>query len=223
MKILGYSERGIINSLIFNIGNDKTLLTKFIELINIQDLNQLKKPKDFTILLEQSFSRFGDADLVIIIEYEKPLNKKIVLFIEGKVKTIQSKKWSLTKQYNNFIREEKYNSYSSNLFFQLNLKKLLIDNWLEIDKNKGINDPYFNDFRKIGDNAIVKKAFNMVACDKAYYIGIIPSSENDINDFSVKNNEEFHYLSWEKVENFCKTNGLNEVLTMFEYNRGQIY
>ena len=72
MKILGYSERGIINSLIFCIveSKDKELMNKFIELIKIPELTVLGEPNDYTILLEQSFSGFGDADLVIIMEYD---------------------------------------------------------------------------------------------------------------------------------------------------------
>ena len=82
MEILGYSERGIINSLIFNIGGKKELMNRFIELIALPAPFELGQPTDYTILLEQSFSDFGDADLVIIIHYEKPkLNK--VLFVEG--------------------------------------------------------------------------------------------------------------------------------------------
>lgn len=228
MKIIGYSERGIINSLIFSIGKNIALMNKFIQLINIPELNQLKKPKDYTILLEQSFSRFGDADLIIIVHYDNPKHNR-VLFIEGKVKTYQVKKWRLNSQFNKLNKidklnkREKYNGYSSNLFFQLHLKKLLIDKWAEIKKYGGVKEPIFKDFRKIGDNKIVLKAFDLIACEKAYYVGLVPSTEKDINEFISENNTGFNFLSWEKVEKFCKQNELMEVLDMFKYNSGQIY
>jgi hypothetical protein len=107
MKILGYSERGIINSLIFSIGDDKELMDEFIKLINIPEIEKLKDTaKDYTILLEQSFSRFGDSDLVIIIHYEKPEDNK-VLFIEGKVKT-SSGNWNIQSQFDKYIDKEQY-------------------------------------------------------------------------------------------------------------------
>ena len=159
MKILGYSERGIINSLIFSIGEDKTLMDAFISLINIPEIEKLKgTAKDYTILLEQSFSRFGDADLVIIIHYENPEDNK-VLFIEGKVKTYQRKLWSLEKQFEKFEVADRYDGYSSNLFFQLHLKKLMFENLSEIITNGGIDELRYSDYRKMGDNPIVKKAF----------------------------------------------------------------
>ena len=73
MKILGYSERGIINSLIFSIveSNDIDLMAEFISLMGIPGLNETEKPSGYEILLEQSFSDFGDADLVIILDYSK--------------------------------------------------------------------------------------------------------------------------------------------------------
>lgn len=52
MKILGYSERGIINSLIFSIGEDKELMSKFINKITVHESFKLGNPKRYTVLLE---------------------------------------------------------------------------------------------------------------------------------------------------------------------------
>lgn len=229
MKILGYSERGIINSLIFSIVEDKDkglgLMSQFIELIDIPEIKKLDKPKDYTILLEQSFSRFGDADLVIIMHYEKPKQNKI-LFIEGKVKTYQRKHWSLEKQFENFNKKEKYDGYSSNLFFQLSLKKLLVDYCAKYEgqkDEKGIEEPKFGDFRKIGKNGIVKKAFEMIKDSQAFYIGLIPSTKKEIDDFEKDNDTELHFLAWKRVHSFCDTNKLEKVIEIFDYNDEQIY
>ncbi|PTT10124.1 hypothetical protein DBR27_06545, partial [Flavobacterium sp. HMWF030] len=172
MKILGYSERGIINSLIFSIGDDKKLMREFVRLISIPEIEESTEIIiDYTILLEQSFSRFGDSDLVIIVEYEDPKQKK-VLFVEGKVKTYQSRKWCLEKQFEKFEREEKYKGSSSNLFFQLYLKKLLFDNCNSSAFADGIKEPRFQENRKIGKNEIVLKATKLVQeCHEAYYVG----------------------------------------------------
>lgn len=222
MQILGYSERGIINSLIFSIGEDKRLMDKFIDLIGIPALKEVQA-KDYTILLEQSFSRFGDSDLVIITEYENPNHKK-VFFIEGKVKTSQSKKWSLSKQFEKYEREEKYSGSSSNLFFQLHLKKLLFDNCVSNDFDLGIEEPRYKEIGKIGMNKVVHKAVKLLRdCREAYYIGLIPANQKDIDKFEIKTEFDIHFLSWEKIHDFCKDHKLKKVVEIFDYNEGQIY
>ncbi len=230
MKILGYSERGIINSLVFSIGEDKELMDEFISLINIPEIEKLKDTaKDYTILLEQSFSRFGDADLVIIIHYKKPENNK-VLFIEGKVKT-SSGNWNIQYQFDKYDDEEqykkkeKYSGYSSNLFFQLYLKQLLFNNFTISEFEKGVIEPKFDDIRKIGENKVVLKAIKKIKkCKVAYYIGLIPTKQVDIDKFESKIDFDMHFLSWEKVYEFCKNEQkLKKVVKIFKYNKGQIY
>lgn len=231
MKILGYSERGIINSLIFNIGDDKDLMSKFIGLIDFPKTFELGSPKDYTILLEQSFSRFGDADLVILIHYEKAEDKK-VLFIEGKVKTSNGN-WNIQSQFDKYIdpikdvNKMKHKNYWSNLFSQLYLKNLLIERWDDINNdNKFVIDTPFLGQRKIGTNRIVLNAFNLIKCtkNKAHYIGLIPTSKVDLDNFKGKLDFDMHFLLWEKVHDFCKKEEkLKDVLEIFEYNKGQIY
>ncbi|PCH78090.1 MAG: hypothetical protein COB98_01645 [Flavobacteriaceae bacterium] len=231
MRILGYSERGIINSLIFSIGEDMELMNQFIGLIDLPKTFQLGTPKDYTVLLEQSFSRFGDADLIIIIHYKKPEDKK-VLFIEAKVKTLQGN-WILQTQYDKYIdqeqyeKKERYKGYSSNLFFQLHLKKLLIDYstvYNGLKEEEGIEEPKFGDIRKIGNNKIVLDAFELLKDSEAFYIGLIPSKEKEIEEFTKENETGLHFLAWEKVHEFCKDNEkLEKVLGIFGYNKGQIY
>ncbi|NHM04089.1 hypothetical protein [Flavobacterium celericrescens] len=230
MAMYGYSERGIINSLLFTIGNDVSLMNEFISLINIPTLFEQGKPKSYDILLEQSFSQFGDADLVIIMHYENNQKSK-VLFIEGKVKTYQKKHWSIQKQYEEFNKEGKFKKNTSNLFFQLHLKKLLIDNAEKISNNEVVEEPWYETQRSIGKNDIVKNAFNKVKNCDAYYIGLIPSTQNEINNF-VKSNansdtvtilNSMHFLTWHLVKEFCENKELEAVLLNFKYNEQQIF
>jgi len=232
MKILGYSERGIINSLLFNIGGDKELMDEFIGLIKIPEIEKLKdSAKDYTVLLEQSFSRFGDADLVVIIHYEKPEDNK-VLFIEGKVKTSNSS-WNIQSQFKKYIefkgdeKKIKPKNYWSNLFSQLYLKKLLIENW---DKVKNIESfvvksDYVGE-RKIGTNKVVLAALEIIRCDKknAYFVGLIPTRQKEFDKFHNKVDFEMSFLLWETVHDFCrKKEKLKDVLEIFKYNDRQIY
>jgi len=152
MKILGYSERGLINSLIFNIGENKELMDKFIRLITFPTVIEIGEPHNYEILIEQSFSEFGNADLVIVVHYNNPTNKK-VLFIEGKVKTVQAKTWSLKSQFDKFIDINKTAGYSSNLFFQLKSKELLVGTL-----NGNHQPDKYGKQRKLGSNDIVMKS-----------------------------------------------------------------
>lgn len=229
MKILGYSERGIINSLIYTVGDDKELMSKFINLMDLHEPFQLGSPKDYTVLLEQSFSRFGDADLVIIIHYEDQEDNK-VLFIEGKVKTSNGS-WNIQSQYNKYVKYKnekiKPKEYWSNLFSQLYLKKLLIDNWNNIAyvENFEIDTDYLGQ-RKIGSNKVVLEAFKLIKCNKknAFYVGLIPTRSEDFTKFKGVLDFKMNFVSWEKVHDFCKTEKkLNDVLEIFKYNKGQIY
>lgn len=229
--IYGYSERGIINSLVFNICEDKGLMKQFIELIKLPKPIDIGKPKKYTILLEQSFSRFGDADLIIIVHYEVPI-KNIVLFIEGKVNTYK-KSWNIVEEYRKYLEPKdgdtkiKPNNYWSNLFSQLYLKTLLMEyrhNYKYQKVEIGILEPNFGDFRKIGKNKIVNKAFDLITDGEAYYIGLIPTPQNEIEDFLTdKKDLGIHFLSWETVHGFCADNDLTKVLNIFDHNKGQIY
>jgi len=221
MKILGYSERGIINSLIFNIGENKELMDKFVKLISLSTAIDFEEPIDYTILLEQSLSRFGDSDLIIIVKYDKAEDNRVIFF-EGKVKTNQGN-WNINYQYEKYNSLEQYDGYTSNLFFQLYLKKLLIDNYVTIKEKGGVIEPRFGVLRKIGENPVVLNAFDLIECRKAYFIGIIPTKVDDIKNFVKSNKTDLHFLSWASIYDFCVQNKLSKVLENFEYNKGQIY
>lgn len=227
MKIYGYSERGMINSLMYSIGEDKELLKAFINLISLPESINIEDANDFEIIIEQSLSEFGDADLIIIAHCNN--NKKKVLFFEAKVKTSQGN-WKIGNQFAKYNVKDKnkgcYNGYSSNLFYQLYLKKLLIDNYSSIDKRIKVSDR-LDKRRSIGENKIVEKAVKkIVEGTSYYYIGIIPTMDDDIKDFLNSNKEykeELYFLSWKAIKDFCEKENLQKVLRMFEYNDGQIY
>jgi hypothetical protein len=94
---------------------------------------------------------------------------------------------------------------------------------MEIKEKGGIEEPKFGDFRKIGNNRIVLKAFELIGYSQAYYIGIIPTSQENIKNFTDKNDCGLHFLAWETVRKFCEDQKLNKVLEIFEFNKGQIY
>lgn len=217
MKIYGYSERGMINSLIYSIGDDKKLITEFLHLIFPESI--IGKPKDYDIFLEQSFSDFGDADLVIIAEYSKKVKKSF--FFEAKVKTFLGN-WNIDAQYNKYMSNQKYYGWTSNLFYQLYLKQLMIDNFAIL--TSGVKDEHEGEkIRKLGENEIVYKAINMIGSEDAYYVGIVPIKKEMIDKFLIGKDINIHFLLWETIHEFCNDNNLTKVLEMFDYNGEQIY
>jgi hypothetical protein len=67
--VFGYSERGIICSIAYFLEANSQYTYDFINILGIQ----LNKEDNYiyTFLVEQSFSDFGDSDLIIIIENGK--------------------------------------------------------------------------------------------------------------------------------------------------------
>ena len=52
MKVYGYSERGMINSLMFNISDDKDLMIKFMEILPEKISQENEIPTDFDVIIE---------------------------------------------------------------------------------------------------------------------------------------------------------------------------
>jgi len=121
--------------------------------------------RDLTIFIEQSFSDFGDADALLLIDND---NVKQSLFIEAKVKTSQQKFWSIEDEFNSFndeirkfYKRTKENKLSSsNLFTQL-YRKLRFYNAMKADGidllKRGVNFPKCSskEIKKIGKNKVV--------------------------------------------------------------------
>ncbi len=252
---MGYSERGIINSLIYEMKysqNNLQLLSDFLSLIYFpfREVNfQISGAK---ILIEQSFSDFGDADLVFLVEN---LEGKKILFIEAKVKTFQGS-WSISKEFKSFktgvAKSEPIEGFSSNLFVQLYFKTRLIkalnsgsitqlqkglqfpECLLKKDRNTHIR----NIPRKIGKNDVVLKAVKQLEgyCKDALFIALIPDDISNLRDFNLDTLKDYSpdnvqewdirnwgYVTWSQVEALCKKNNLKETLKTFEFNDGQIY
>ena len=211
MKVIGYSERGVINSLIYNIFYSKDNLKKVERFLSMVCLPNLEKTEnnmrisDFSnvnkaeILIEQSFSDFGDCDLVILVE--KNINSETVkqaIFVEAKVKTGSIKSWSIEKEHKEFVKFRKKKKagvekvYDSTLFSQLYSKIMLVESSKQNISEKICNGGFWGKRdkmgnprpRKIGENEVVKKAFEKIKeyCnnDNALFITIFPEKRKDL-------------------------------------------
>lgn len=252
MNIIGYSERGMLNSLFYEIyykqlydpryAHDKCQLFKdFFSLIRFPFRKNIFNLRDFTFLIEQSFSDFGDADLVLLMDND---GKKQTVFIEAKVKTNRQRPWLISDEFDRFkdgIAKKEVSS--SNLFTQL-YHKMRLFNTLKRSGigglQTGVEFPKCSSkgTRKIGSNEIVIKAVNKIEefSKDAFYIVLIPDRSENVEKFFQKKLVQFEppdfiewdvknwgYITWEKIENFCSENSLNDTLGVFKHNQGQIY
>lgn len=260
MEVIGYSERGVINSLIFELKytNSNVSLIDFLDLItfplmdnNLNNFRLLKRSEikefknydnDNEILIEQSLSEFGDADLIFLIKHQC-----LCIFMEAKVKT-EKKAWKIDdcfKQFQNYcipINGKYPDKLTSNLFFQLFSKEKFIDSY-----DDDIKDNKFNignkQYRKIGNNNTVNKACGKIRKGKnthelrnSFYVMLVPEDSTNMIKFFNSDFKKIEkiaqqdmklsnwgFVTWKEVHDFCKIYNLENTLKVFSFNEGQIY
>ena len=224
MKIIGYSERGVMNALFYGIAlkEDKESMMKFLKMAEIEE-----GYNDFTVYSELSLSDFGNPDMVIIAD--KKGGKKEVIFIEAKVS--EGNQFKLLKEYSDhkkYIEQEVYKSgNSSNLFFQLRQKFYFFQTKGDINNQKDLNIPHIFKYRdrdlkeerSIGKNEVVLKFSDCIKeCDSAHYVAIIPECKRPDN-IKKELGLDIHFVSWEeKIKNFSVY--LNDT---FDFNKKDNY
>ena len=227
MEIFGYSERGAMNALFYGIAlnKDEKALNEFLHMAGETETFQ-----DFKLYSEFSLSDFGSPDFVITAENPAD-GKKIVFFIEAKA--------SARGYYDLGKQEEHHKAYidgnkkfekghSSNLFFQLKEKFLLL--------NSGSNKTIIDRTRKLGENEIVKKFYKDIKdAQDSRYIAIIPEQKDDCAIIQKKGHEkivpvgfsndgvsfhfDIHLLYWEDI---AKEPSLgNYVSSTLTYNKDE--
>jgi hypothetical protein len=245
MKMLGYSERGLVNALLYEIGTNpeaESLMIKFLNLVQYPDKQKCTPPENpriETVMIEQSFSDFGDADAVLL---GNDGGKKVAFFFEAKVKSSQRKEWTLQKEWADF---EKRHS-SSNLFSQLYFKLRMVNELKPSSEDERVEGPkdgiHFSFLptrvvRSIGKNKVVHKAARKVIDhrNECYFIAMIPVRPADAKVFFEEllgkkpenyagwDSSRYGYVCWEHIEVFCKNNKLVRTMEIFEFNKGQIY
>ena len=251
MKITGYSESGVVNSLFYEMrfteeGSD--LLDEFLSQIEFPNYHQDFVITGASIYIEPSFSDFGQADALFLVDN---LHKKQSLFLESEVKSTSRKVWKIQDEYKKFIDSiMKYNYTSvrgtvhySNLFTQLYYKqrmaKAMKGGGMPAVKS-GVPFPkcFGKKKRKIGSKKTVRKAADALSeyLDGSFFVLLVPDSESNLCDFfndisfnyglsELKewDTANWGYLTWAKVERFCKRTKMTNTLAAFDHNRGQIY
>ncbi len=246
IQLIGYSERGMINAIADDLSHAKdpcAVTEKFLSLLTFP----LRKPapsftgiKEVLLLVEQSFSSFGDPDLTILLKFND--DRKHLLFLEAKVHTnVQvgetiNARWSVFQE---FLRGE--NKASSSLFAQLYRKDQLI-NHLRDSKAKILPDGVSRNWN-IGSNSVVLRARDLCqayAADSASVVMLLPepadtivqlfnatlnSDKTDPHALPAWNAKDWGFMTWAQVETLVNANTTTFPTTIanFKHNREQIY
>lgn len=243
IEILGYSERGIINLLFYEIlfsENNLQLINDFLSLVSFPYRKVNFSISDVTVLIEQSFSDFGNPDAVLLINND---GKKQVIFVEAKVKTSQKPYWKIYEEFEAFRTGIYGKMDSSNLFTQFYHKvrfiKALQNGGITMLKD-GIPFPECSSktVRKIGDNKVVLKAVDQLTeySKDVLFIALVPDDISSLRDFYIDTLKDYNpeeledwevvnwgYISWAQVKEFCDKYFLKTTLKTFEFNEEQIY
>lgn len=244
VRVCGYSERGILNALLYEIGfsaDSVGVLSGLLSLVRVPgsacDFPGLLGAE---VLVEQSLSDFGDADVVLLLH---GADWRRVVFIEGKVKPSQAGSWTVHGAWREFLARKDNKLDSSNLFTQLYHKVRFVESLREGGIAKAERGVPFPDcstktLRKLGNNPVVRKAAQMIEvyAEEALYIAVVPDSVSNLSDFYGNelrsgpasdvvgwNTNGWGYLTWKQVEDYCQQQGLVNTLRVFDFNRGQIY
>jgi len=211
MEIIGYSERGVINALFYEIAYSAKSLHLSKELLALADCPSLvefsQRMTKVRVFIEQSLSDFGDADAILLLDAE---DKKGVVFVEAKVKSSQRNEWKLELEFEKF--KNGYNTSdkklsSSNLFTQLYHKHRFLNGLSDVGIDglkKGIVFPECStkNTRKIGNNPVVLYAVNIIEPyrDNAWYIALVPDTSIAVRDFYTE-------TAFRKLNGFSENRG----------------
>jgi len=244
VRVCGYSERGIFNALLYDIGfslDPVAALAGLLSLVCVPgaavDFSGLEGAE---VLVEQSLSDFGDADVILLLH---GAGWHRVVFIEGKVKPSQRSSWTAQSAWRDFQARRSGSLDSSNLFTQLYHKVRFISTLRKGGVGalqQGVPFPACstNELRKLGSNPVVLRAARMIEAyaSEAFYVAAVPDSLSNLIDFYAGELAKgpaddvtewditgWGFVSWEQVEKYCRQHGLHSTVRTFDFNRGQIY
>ena len=241
MEILGYSERGVLYSLIYEISfseNSLRLLEEFLSLATFPYRETTFQLSGAEVLIEQSFSEFGVPDLIALIHNT---GRKQVVFVEAKTESIYSEFEKFKAKLEGGERENIGSLLPTQLYYKTRLIDGLRLGGIRALKNSvrfsGIFKPKDKPYRTIGNNEIVLKAAAKVMeySDDALFIALTPDEPSILKSFFEKlknfSHKDLHgwkvddwgYMSWKQVEEFCKRNKLMRTLRVFDWNRSKFF
>ena len=237
INLFGYSERGMVNALCYEMRysvDGLRLLREFLNLLTFPHSQpDFADVQSATFIVEQSFSDFGDLDLLILLDG----SKKQAVFLEAKVKTSQANDWSIVSQWAAFRDIPKAVAKTSNLFMQL-YRKMRLVHQLQFPEEK--LEPSERALKsKLGQNPVVNAAAERLRghCSDAWFVSLVPDDKTNARRFFEQeltapvvdlphwDHRRTGFLSWDELEKHCRLqrDDWPHTLANFEYNKGQIH
>jgi hypothetical protein len=244
MRITGYSERGVVNSLLYEILHSRSperLLADLLAMVHFPLVSAFSASvSDATVLVEQSLSDFGDADAILLLRTDAG---PMTMFLQAKVKPSQASLWRIEEEFQRFTAGTGGRLHSSNLFTQLYHKVRFVSalkhgGIAELQRGVPFPSPSTRSRRKIGSNPVVLRAAKQIELFLAQvrYVALVPEEPEPIARFAAAmlakaaprgyegwDTQDYGFLCWFEVEQFCRKRGLANTVQAFEFNRGQIY
>jgi hypothetical protein len=191
MNVFGYSERGIVNALFYEIARSRDpsgILHSLLMQADFPFTESRPLRGEAEVLVEQSFSNFGESDAVVLIRDQE--GKSCAVFIEAKVKTFQVWDWHIRDEFGEFRKGVNHKVSSSNLFTQLYHKTRLVASLRQggiAELEEGVQFPAWSSKsrRKIGNNRVVRKATERLESyrGEVFYLMMIPDTTDRVRAF----------------------------------------
>src|SRR5437764_8754504 len=215
IQVRGYSERGMINSFCYEIRYSPNGLKLLRDLLGLCTFPSEKPDfthfRSATMIIEQSFSDFGDLDLLILLEGQCTQ----AICIEAKVKTFHAKQWRLERAWSTFQSVQSNDEHHSNLFVQLYGKMRLLKKVADIDEELAA-DALAKRW-SLGTNKVIRNAAQALSknCSEGWMIALVPDSKANTHAFFESGlsspppglpdwqHTHFGYLTWEEFFAHC--------------------
>lgn len=191
MEIIGYSERGAMNALFYEMAlkYDEDEMRKFLQLANFNDSENYT---NFKLYLEFSLSTFGSPDLVITANKDE---ERVVFFVEAKVSECHG------YRVDTIIKGK--DKDTSNLIYQLKQKQAFFDSrQIFPDKAERFDKIIHTKmgYRKIGNHPIVRSLVDEIkGCSIAEYIAIVPKMNNVEKLIDEVGIDKLKIVFWENI------------------------
>ena len=101
MEVLGYSERGVVGSLFYEMRERKTpeLVAELLSLASFPYRDVTFDVRSAKVFIDQSFSEFGMADVLLLLNNDGCTQ---AVFVEAKVRAGKKTKWTIDREFRAF-------------------------------------------------------------------------------------------------------------------------
>lgn len=240
IELLGYSERGMMNALCDDLthSGDMAMLGEFLSLIMFPDSREMNwgAVSNATMLVEQSFSDFGDADLLVLLEFQD--GSKRTVFVEAKVSNDTDSWTTVEDRWDGFLQQlDEGEGNTSNLFVQLHRKVRLVEKLR--DSGGRFTPDVLVPRGSLGTNQTVDRAARKVKgyVDKGdvWFVAILPDRPDALQAFFSQTfpnakigdrlptwrPQRWGFSSWHMVAERLTTAPWHRTRATLEWNQGE--